>query len=132
MPDNSSDGNDGNSAGSKLVLIVDDDSPTRQALSSLLDSQGYHVLQAANGLEALELIHPVTEPPCVVLLDLVMPVMDGWEFLKARAHDWTLSQIPVIVLSANARDGQVMEGVEACLRKPMSFDRLLILLSHLC
>jgi len=125
------DGN-GNSAGRKLVLVVDDHPPTREALSSLLDWKGYHVLQAGNGLEALELIDAVAEPPCMVVLDLVMPVMDGREFLKARAQHRTLSRIPVVVLSADARDGEVMEGVEACLRKPTSPDSLLRLLSRLC
>jgi len=128
----SNSGPDGNSAGKKLVLIVDDHPPTREALSALLDSEGYHVLEAGNGLEALQLIDTVAQPPCLVLLDLVMPVMDGREFLKARAQDHALSRIPVVVLSSSARDGQVMEGAEACLRKPASLEALLRLLSHLC
>jgi CheY-like chemotaxis protein len=122
----------GNSAGRKLVLIVEDHVPTREALSSLLDSEGYQVLQAGNGLEALELIDALDELPGVVLLDLAMPVMDGREFLKTRAQDLTLSRIPVVVLSGNAQDGQEMEGVAACLCKPTRPDSLLRLLNHLC
>jgi len=129
MPNSASDSN---SAGRKLVLIVEDHPPTREALSSLLDSEGYRVLQAGDGLEALELIHDIDESPSVVPLDLAMPVMDGREFLKTREQDLTLSRIPVVVLSGNAQDGQVMEGAQACLRKPASADSLLRLLSHLC
>lgn len=131
MPDSANDGN-GNSTARKLVLVVDDHPPTREALSSLLDSQGYHVLEAENGLQALELIDAVAEPPCMVVLDLAMPVMDGQEFLKARALDRTLSQIPVVVLSADARDGQHIDGVAACLRKPANPEHLLGLVSILC
>jgi two-component system chemotaxis response regulator CheY len=123
---------DGNSAGRKLVLIVDDHPPTREALSALLDSEGYHVLEAGNGLEALELIDAVVEPPCMIVLDLAMPVMDGREFLKARSQRRAISRIPVVVLSANVRDGQPMEGAEACLSKPTSPDSLLRILSNLC
>jgi CheY-like chemotaxis protein len=61
---------DGNSAGRKLVLVVDDHPPAREALSALLDSEGYHVLEAGNGLEALELIDAVAELPCMIVLDL--------------------------------------------------------------
>ncbi len=119
-------------AGRKLVLIVEDHPPTREALYMLLDSQGYQVLQAGNGLEALEVIDAIAEPPSIVLLDLVMPVMDGREFLKARGQDCTLSRIPVVVLSSNARDGESMDGVEACLRKPTSPETLLRLVHRLC
>jgi CheY-like chemotaxis protein len=125
-------GNDRGLASRKLILIVEDHSPTREGLSSLLDLEGYRVIEAANGLEALELIETIAELPCVVLLDLFMPVMDGREFLKARAQDRTLSRIPVVLLSANIQDGQAMEGVDGCLRKPASPDSLLRLLSNLC
>lgn len=101
-------------------------------MSALLDSEGYHVLEAGNGLEALESIDAVAEPPCMIVLDLAMPVIDGREFLKARAQDRTLSQIPVVVLSGNARDGQLMEGAEACLSKPANPEGLLRLVCRLC
>jgi CheY-like chemotaxis protein len=123
---------DGRLAVRKIVMIVEEHPPTREALSSLLDSEGYRVLKAGNGLEALDLIDAGAELPCVVLLDLVMPFMDGPEFLKARSQDRTLRRIPVVVLSADVRDGQAMEGVNACLRKPASPDILLSLLSRLC
>jgi CheY-like chemotaxis protein len=128
----SSNGTDGGLAGRKLVLIVEDHPRVREALSSLLDSDGYRVLKAGNGREALELLDAGAELPCLVLLDLVMPIMDGREFLKARAQDPTLGRIPVVVLSAGARDGQDIEGVAACLRKPASPDKLLRLLGRLC
>jgi CheY-like chemotaxis protein len=123
---------DGNLAGSKLVLIVEDHPPAREVLSSLLASEGYRVIEASNGREALELVDAGPELPCVIVLDLVMPVMDGREFLKARAQDPTLSRVPVVVLSSNVQDGQTMDWVEACLRKPTSPDSLLRLLRRLC
>jgi CheY-like chemotaxis protein len=81
------------------ILIVDDDATTRAALALLLAAEGYATAEAANGREALLRVHAGGQQQLVVL-DLAMPLMDGWEFLRARRLVPELSQTPVIVLSA--------------------------------
>lgn len=82
------------------ILIVDDDVEIREALADLLSDGGYSVLAASNGLDALKLLRSLSAPPAMILLDLMMPVMDGYEFLEAQRGDPTLSSIPVAVISA--------------------------------
>jgi CheY-like chemotaxis protein len=83
----------------KLVLVVDDDRSMRESLAGLLDVKGYSVLEAENGQKALDVLEKAPRFPCVILLDLAMPIMDGRGFLKLRARDAILRQIPVVVLS---------------------------------
>ena len=83
------------------VLIVEDDQGLREALASALDDEGYTVLLARNGREALDLLEKGIRP-CVVLLDLMMPVMDGWQLVKEIKSDPKLAAIPVCVISALA------------------------------
>src|SRR4029078_7037090 len=80
------------------ILIVDDDVDGVDALKYLLESEGYVVDSASNGREGLQHLHDGPKP-CVVILDLAMPVMTGWQFLAARDGDASLSKIPVIVLT---------------------------------
>jgi len=84
----------------KGVLIVDDDGLTRDALAMALGAAGYTVRQAADGREAFRLLR-VPPPPSAILLDIAMPGMNGWEFLRERdANGPELADIPVIVFSA--------------------------------
>jgi CheY-like chemotaxis protein len=85
----------------RLVLLVDDDRSVRESLSDLLAVEGYSVLEAENGSTALALLKSAPHYPFVILLDLVMPVMDGDRFLELRAEDPMLSRIPVVVISGN-------------------------------
>jgi CheY-like chemotaxis protein len=81
------------------VLVVDDDSAVRTALKELFETEGYAVAVAANGRAALN--HLATGlRPCVVLLDLMMPVMDGWDFRTEQLKDPALREIPVFILTA--------------------------------
>jgi CheY-like chemotaxis protein len=85
----------------KEILIVEDDPDIRESLQIVLETEGYHARTAANGKEgmaALELI----DQPCLVLLDLMMPVMNGWEFLAVQRQNDRLSKVPVVVVSAIA------------------------------
>ncbi len=66
--------------GADHILVVDDDADIRYALVEALEGEGYGALSAANGLEALEVLRILPKPPSVILLDLMMPVMDGWQF----------------------------------------------------
>ena len=81
-----------------LVLIVEDQDSAREFLATVLSIEGYRVLEAANGCEALMHLFGESRPD-VILLDLVMPVMDGWEFLDEQRKDPRLQAIPTIVVS---------------------------------
>jgi CheY-like chemotaxis protein len=81
------------------ILIVDDDSDMRRSLADALEESGYSVAAAANGEEALAILRkgPL---PVVILLDLLMPVMNGWQFCQARREDPASAKIPIVVMSA--------------------------------
>lgn len=104
------------------ILIVEDDKAIRELLVLALSIEGFRTLSAENGAEALRIMK--TQVPGLVLLDLMMPVMNGWDFLKAKNQDLSLSPIPVVVLSANAQDPQTFSGVKCCLKKPVELDDL--------
>ena len=108
----------------KLVLVVDDDRSARESLSTLLDVEGYSVLEAANGQNALDVLEKASHFPSLILLDLAMPLMDGHGFLKLRAKDPMLRQIPVVVVSGNPPSGEPLNGIDAYLQKPVSFGSL--------
>ena len=108
------------------VLVVDDDAEIRQALAELLEDEEYEVLLAANGKEALDLVANGPRPD-VILLDVMMPVMDGWHFLSARLKHPELVEVPIIIISA----GQEAErearkvGVFEVAKKPLHVDDLI-------
>jgi CheY-like chemotaxis protein len=112
--------------GRKTILIVEDDGATRESLGLILGTQGYGVLGAANGQEALGLLRSGPYPD-LILLDLMMPVMDGWQFRREQDRDAALAAIPVVVLSA---DGSVQQKAAALratgyLQKPVEVESLL-------
>jgi CheY-like chemotaxis protein len=83
----------------KHILLVDDDPLTRRGLTMALEGAGYSVRQAAHGLEALQMLQDPPRPDLIVL-DMVMPVMNGWEFIGRQRQDPLLAAIPVIVFTA--------------------------------
>jgi CheY-like chemotaxis protein len=103
------------------VLVVDDESDIREAVSEVLADEGYVVHGAGDGAEALRKARAVH--PDIVLLDLMMPGMNGWEFRAAQKGDPELSDIPVVVLSALGR----VAGMDAArfIQKPFDLDELL-------
>src|SRR2546426_10875554 len=113
-------------AGSAPVLIVEDDPEVRDALSQLFSDEGYQVTTAREGEEGLERLHARPHPCCVVL-DLMLPNMDGFEFRVRQMGDPEVAAIPVIVLSAGGDVERKVAhlGVAAALTKPPDFDRLL-------
>lgn len=104
---------------SNLVLVVDDDPAQRDGLAEVLETRGYSVAQAANGWEALELA--IAERPTMILLDLNMPVMDGWEVLHALKGSGSLRNIPVVVLTG---DPDAPNDI-TLMAKPYGIDQLL-------
>jgi CheY-like chemotaxis protein len=113
-------------ASSGYILIVEDDDDIREALAQILQLEGYVVREAANGREALDISaqHPT---PSLILLDLMMPVMDGYQFRTEQMKDPSLSKVPVVVISADTSVHEKMAsfGAAAVLPKPISLDRLL-------
>jgi CheY-like chemotaxis protein len=106
------------------VLVVDDDDGLRDMLVDALELEGMQVRAAANGAQALAVLEHWH--PQVILLDLNMPVMDGWAFREAQRARPTIAQIPVIVYSASFHGRVKMEGFDeaAFLSKPCSLDQL--------
>src|SRR5262245_55711029 len=82
------------------ILIVEDDRDIREILAETLVDYGYEVTTAANGLEALKQLRSMTTLPSIILLDLMMPIMDGYAFLDERGRDASLVAIPVAVVTA--------------------------------
>jgi CheY-like chemotaxis protein len=111
--------------GPRAVLIVEDDDFGRETLGQILEATGLRVRKASNGAEALELLG--RDPRIgLIVLDLVMPRLNGWQFLHCKRQDARLRDIPVITLSAAARaPGRTMHGVVAHFEKPVAVDRLL-------
>lgn len=103
------------------VLVVDDDEPTRTALAEVLEHEGFGVRTATDGAEALAVMR--TEQPALVLLDLLMPDVDGFEVLRAKRDDATIAAIPVIALTAGRTAGLAIDAV--VMAKPFDLDALL-------
>jgi CheY-like chemotaxis protein len=114
------------------VLIVDDDVDARESLCALLETEGYSVRAAGHGEEALRILR--ASGACIVVLDIFMPVMNGFEFLSEKARDPVLAEIPVVVLSADvmAVRRAEREGVAAALTKPVDHERLLEIIRKYC
>lgn len=116
----------------RSLLLVDDDDDMRTALRHFLSDEGYEVHTARNGREALARLQEI-EPPGLILLDLMMPIMDGNQFLAERCRDPRLSSIPVVIMSAWTRDwnGDSL-GVAAVVTKPIRPENLVQLVERYC
>jgi CheY-like chemotaxis protein len=115
------------------ILIVEDDSDLRDALSEVLRDEGYSVAMAADGREALDRLRRQRRPS-LILLDLTMPVMNGWQFRAEQRQDPALSGIPVVVLSAGDHLAEQMVPLEIAdyIRKPIKLDHLLRMIERYC
>jgi two-component system, chemotaxis family, chemotaxis protein CheY len=110
---------------SDRIMVIEDDPDFREALLACLEQERYDVVAATDGRAGLELLKWGIVPR-VILLDLMMPVMDGWEFRRHQLADAALASIPVIVMSADPRGRRLAEcgGVHAVLTKPVDFEVL--------
>jgi DNA-binding response OmpR family regulator len=117
------------------VLIVEDDPAILAILVDVLEDEGYGVSVARNGRDALDALRArPTSPPCLILLDLMMPTMNGAEFRSEQLKDDLLSGIPVLLLTADRNGRRAAEelNVAAMLRKPPDLDELLSLIRRYC
>jgi CheY-like chemotaxis protein len=107
-----------------LVLVIDDDDAIREALGELLDDAGFATVGARHGLEALKVLAALKAAPTFILLDLMMPVMDGWAFCDSREKSPMLSEIPVIAISAvELSESDRPAGIDAFLAKPIDMGK---------
>jgi CheY-like chemotaxis protein len=113
------------------ILVVDDDAELSASIRNALETEGYEVVTAANGREVLKLFDDPTFHPSLMLLDLMMPLMNGWQVLDIVARDRTLQKIPIILTSAYFGDRFVGDPY-TMLPKPFALDRLLELVAHHC
>lgn len=109
-------------SGRKLVMIVDDDRDLREMLGELLTYEGYRTVICDDGQTALEHLRESPERPDLILLDLMMPRMNGWEFRRCQLEEPELAAVPVVVMTASRN----VDGIEAneVLHKPPRLERL--------
>ena len=111
------------------ILVVEDDEDAREAMVALLQMKGYHAVPAGNGREALDYLDQAPAPD-LIILDLWMPVMDGWQFRSEQTRNPRLAHIPVIVVTALADRADV--DANDVIIKPVDVDRLLIKVDQYC
>lgn len=111
------------------VLLVEDDPEIQESLRLLLEDEGYDVVIASNGKEALEFLREDEREPCLILLDLMMPVLNGWELLQIIRHDDKLMTLPVTVVSGSL---PAPETANRFMKKPVDLDELLAHVKELC
>jgi len=116
------------------ILIVEDEAEIRVVISELLSDEGYTVAQAANGREALIYLQRANPLPCVILLDMMMPILNGWEFLRVQQRNPVFVPIPVVVISAfrALAESVAALGVQEALAKPIDLDRVLATVQRYC
>jgi CheY-like chemotaxis protein len=111
-----------------LILIVDDDTESREALADLLSNEGYDVIGAENGRQAPDYLNGTT--PALIILDLMMPVMSGWEFRARQKIDPRLKSLPVVVMTASGLVHDI--DADAIVSKPIDFATLISVVKQNC
>ena len=115
------------------ILIIEDDDDLRDSLFELISLKGYKVEAVANGREALERLADVPVP-CLIILDLMLPVISGWEFRRQQLSDPRLSKIPTVILSGISNletESRRLQAI-ACVSKPIDFDLLFKTIDEYC
>lgn len=112
------------------IFIIEDDQDIRESLQLALEMEGYEVLAAENGKEGIELLKKIQRPH-LIILDLMMPIMDGWEFLSKRKLHQDLATIPVIVVSA-AGDKTTPIEASSFIKKPIDLEAFLNVVEQYC
>lgn len=116
------------------IMIVEDSIDISEILCRLYESEGYNVILAKHGGDAIEKLKTVSKLPCVILLDLMMPVMDGYRFCVEQKKDMRLAEIPVVIMTAdaNAKEKSVEVGASGYIRKPVEIETLLEVAAKYC
>lgn len=119
---------------SKKVFVVEDDQDIREALTELLESEGYEVTTAENGQIGMDKLSAASQLPNLILLDLMMPVKDGFQFYAEKSANPIFSDVPVIVMSADGHilDKQKQMRAQAYIKKPVDIDHILRVVDQYC
>ena len=115
----------------KSILVVEDEESIRETIRDVLELKGFKVFSATNGEEGITELRRMTEKPCVVLLDLMMPVKNGWQFLDVQRNDPKLSHIPVIICSAYEESAKSVHP-DDYVSKPVQLKKLLLAIDKFC
>ena len=113
------------------ILVVEDNDDVREMMAVMLKLEGHDVSTAINGRDALDKLHSGGKP-CLILLDLMMPVMNGWEFQSALEHEPDFKDVPVVVVSAATSELVKHSDAAAYLPKPVDMDQLLDVVCGFC
>ena len=116
----------------KYILVVDDDDAVRQTVVDVLEDAQFAVRVAHDGQEALDILRQAQDRPCLVLLDLMMPRMNGWDFARAHSHDPALADIPICVVTAAGSAQPIPANAVAVVRKPVQLEQLLDVVRQHC
>lgn len=114
------------------VLVVEDDEDLREMMAQLLRTEGFEPDLAGDGVEALDKLRSRPDHPHVILLDMMMPRMDGWTFRRQQTRDPGLADIPVVVVSAAPRDQLKSVSAAAVVPKPFDYQDLIDTLREHC
>src|SRR5215471_17553696 len=119
---------------SKLILIVEDDLDVSRLLAEILEAEGYRTAIAANGREALDQLRKNSHYPDLILLDMMMPVMDGWKFREEQRKLPALASIPVLTVTADGDARGKAASIQAAgyVSKPLQIDGLLDEVERIC
>jgi CheY-like chemotaxis protein len=118
----------------RTVMVVEDDREVRAAIAEVLADSEYKAVEAANGAEALDRLRNAVIRPCVILLDVMMPTMDGWAFRAEQQRDPSVKDIPVVLLSAHTdvKSAATQMAAAGFLAKPVAVDMLLQTVERFC
>ncbi len=120
--------------GCEVILVIEDDEAISSSIRQALELEGYYVVTAGDGKQGLELLNTIATP-CLILLDLMLPIMNGWEFLEVikRNHKHMLAAIPVVITSAagDAAKGAAAKA-QGYIKKPIDLDLLLFTVRKFC
>ena len=116
------------------MLVVEDDSDALDLIATILEDAGYNVLRATNGLEALARLAEQRGRCDLILLDLMMPVMNGWDFRRKQREILALADIPVILMSAGAHLAAASDGLDPAgsMTKPVDPEDLIAIVKRHC
>src|SRR5881394_2478852 len=111
----------------KTILLIEDDRDICEIVSQVLDEEGYETVTVPNGAEGLRRLRSTAKRPFLIVLDLMLPVMDAWQFRSEQAGDAQIADIPVAIFSANPKIAQhaVSLGAAAMIRKPPNLEEFL-------
>jgi CheY-like chemotaxis protein len=120
----------------KSILVIEDDKDIRETIAQVLEIEGYPVASASNGAEAVQVLEKLPKPS-LILLDLMMPIMNGWQFMEKQKDDTAFASLPVVVVSAlpaNAAfaDVKAVEGAVGYIKKPISLTALMEVVQQYC